>query len=173
MMIIKAGASVAAVSSKADTQMALTTSSPAGILRGSLLVTFFRSLKVELKCYTNPAPPLSREISLNWCSAHWAHHTPCPLAQRRQIVQPTLPLLLKTFQAVLLFPKWSWRQIVMVVVIACSLRATVWGWHLVNWDPGRRFCTAAGLNQSNTNRTLWICRRTSLSTHQLKNSKGQ
>lgn len=65
VMLIKVGTSVAAVSSKADAQMALTTSSPAGILRGSLLATFFRSLKVGLKYYTNLALPLSNEISLN------------------------------------------------------------------------------------------------------------
>lgn len=65
VMLIKVGTSVAAVSSKADTQMALTTSSPAGILRGCLLAAFFSGLEVGLKCYTNLAPPVSREISLN------------------------------------------------------------------------------------------------------------
>lgn len=49
-MFIKGGVSVAAVSSKAGTQMALKTSSPAGILRESLLATFFKGLKGGLKC---------------------------------------------------------------------------------------------------------------------------
>lgn len=51
--------------------------------------------------------------------------------------------------------------------------AAVWGWHLVSWDPCRRFCTAAELNQTNTNSTLWIYSSTSLNIHQLKNSKGE
>ena len=62
VMLIKVGTSVAAVSRKADTQMALTTSSLAGILRGSLLATFFKGLQVGLKCYTNLALPLNRGI---------------------------------------------------------------------------------------------------------------
>lgn len=107
VMLIKVGTSVAAVSSKADTQMALTASSPAGILRGSLLATFFKGLKVGLKCYTNLALPLSRGIWPGWCATHWtdAMYLVPPLSGGKLSSPPcppwSCPLSLRSFQAVL------------------------------------------------------------------------
>lgn len=63
VMLIEVGTSVAAVSSKAGTQMVLTTSSPGEILRGSQLAASFRGLLENgTEVSQKPCPLLKRGV---------------------------------------------------------------------------------------------------------------